>query len=516
MNSVQMSEKQIRASLFGYSQIQNEKSRRQFWALQADSLGYGGISEISRVHNVSRKTIHKAIQELDIEGEYPGGRQRKEGAGRPTFRSEFSKHMAKQIDEHRDIYIFPSTESDSSSANGSEIDEECSEREILLDYDSRKDDTPALDHCITACNENDQSNTTTFPERKARKRRGLDINKMIENHSNRLQAPSPFIHLPHDYLAPESWIEQIIQEQFAAVYGNPCMPQLYVNLTLKEIKSRFESRVHKSISITTLWNIMQDMGYSLHKNMKYEQLGEPHPQRNDQFIIIQRYIDDFKKSGDIVFSIDSKAAVKMGEYGANGSLWCPSYEYLLTLDHDFAQLFKDRYPEGSDLIPPEFMNKLAIVKLSGVYDVFDNSAHVTVGISKDTSEFAGVSLKNSWEKVKSRYPSAKRILILGDGGGSNRSTGYLWKNEIANFSKLTGLPVMMCHYPPGCSKYDPIEHRVWSMVSKNWQGYSLVDCERVLYFLNATKLRLVFRLLLSLMLACISARQKRKSREFRR
>ena len=132
------------------------------------------------------------------------------------------------------------------------------------------------------------------------------------------------------------------------------------------------------------------------------------------------------------------------------------------------------------------MRERAIVKLSGVYDVTHNSAHVTVGISKDTSDFAGSSLRNAWKKIQKETTSAKRILVLGDGGGSNRTTGYLWKKELAALSKISGLPVMMCHYPPGCSKYDPIEHRVWGPVSKNWSGSPMMDCERVLCFLNNT------------------------------
>ncbi len=472
MRRIELSQKEIEVSKFAFSQISNEKARRQFLALQADSLGYGGISAMARIHGVSRQMISRGKQEIDSEGLFTGGRQRKEGAGRPTYSHTFSENMLHLIDNQPDRFI-------SSHEPQSIVKLHTTPDQIEKEADS----CPTIENPPATPPQTEKNDSEG---KKPRKRRGLDIDKMIENHSSRLSVPSSFIILPQNPLDPELWIEQIVQEQFAAVYGNPVWPHMYVNLTLSEIKQRFEYRTQQTISIATLWKIMHSMGFSVHKNVKYEQVGKPHPLRNEQFIIIQTYIDKYRQSGDIILSTDSKAAVKLGCFYANGKVWCPEYCDPRVLDHDFAFRFDEIYPNGTDLIPQAFMKEKAIVKISGVYDTLHNSAHVTVGISKDTSEFAGASLINAWNIAKQVTPSAKRILILGDGGGSNRTSGFLWKNELATLSRISGLPVMMCHYPPGCSKYDPIEHRVWGPVSKNWSGSPLLDCERVLAFLNNT------------------------------
>ena len=436
--------------------------------------GYGGQSAVSRTHNVSRATINRAKKEIESEGLYTGTRQRKEGAGRPTYKQKFSEHMTQLLETHPEQFVLQ----EEPEANNLSINNN--------DNQSHKNQCASFSTDDESPDVSNSSVDNSEVKQKARKRRGLDIDKMIKDHSSRIVEIPSIIIVPYAPLDPESWIEQIIQEQFAAVYGNPAWPQMYVNLTLREIKERFERRTGKTISIATLWNILHSMGYSLHKNMKYEQVGEPHPLRNDQFIIIQSYLDEYKKAGDIVLSIDSKAAIKLGCFYANGTVWCPEYQDPRVLDHDFAFTYNEIYPDGTTLIPSSFMNERAIVKVSGVYDMIRNSAHVTVGISKDTSEFAGVSLINAWQKVSEVSPSSKRILVLGDGGGSNRTTGFLWKKELANLSRVSGCPVMMCHYPPGCSKYDPIEHRVWGPVSKNMDGSPMKDCERVLCYLNNT------------------------------
>jgi len=479
MRAIELLPNQVAVTQYALQQIHNEKARRHLLALEASQLGYGGISAVARAYGVSRSMIHSGLREIEKDGLFTGGRQRKEGAGRPTFGSMFAKHMAEELNKGEYLYVRRSDlifSEELSNQQKSFTDMESDQHVISSEKTSHDSDrTPESSKHEDAQN-----------PKCGKKHRGLDIERIIKDNTFHSRENAHCILLPENPYSVESWIEQIIYEQFAAIYGDPASPHMYVNLTLDEIRERFEDRTHASIARTTLWEIMRNMGFSLQKNMKYEQAGKPHPQRDEQFIYIQSLIDDYKRSGDVILSIDSKAAIKLGCFLSNGRVWCPQQQPPHVLDHDFAFLFEEIYPHGSELIPCHMMKKRAIVKPSGVYDVIHNLAHVTIGISHDTSEFAGVSLINAWNTVKSLYPNAKRSLILSDGGGSNRVAGVLWKSEIANFHNVSGLPVMVCHYPPGCSKYDPIEHRVWSMISKNWQGSPLLDIERVMYFMEST------------------------------
>ena len=134
------------------------------------------------------------------------------------------------------------------------------------------------------------------------------------------------------------------------------------------------------------------------------------------------------------------------------------------------------------------MKNAAIVIPNGVYCLNNNTAHVTVGISHDTSEFAADSIRNWWNKRgKQEFPNASRLLILSDGGGSNRSRGYLWKIALQQLSDDLGLKIEMCHYPPGTSKYDPIERRLWSQVTRTWAAKPLKNLEIIKGYISATR-----------------------------
>ena len=473
MKAITLSEGQTTLSMYALQQIPNEKARRHFLALTAKSIGYGGVSAVAAAFGVSRSMIHRGLTEIATEGPFASGRQRKEGAGRPTFKDHFRKHMVTELANQPTRYVRMPEPSD--DMNGNKQHPTCGQ--------PTGTQTEFIQQTIPASKVSEDAEH----HKVGKKQRKLDIDRIVKEHSSYLKSNLDCIILPKDPYSIESWVEHIVEEQFAAIYGDPASHHMYVNLTLNEIKERLEDRTRIQIGKTTLWTIMRDMGFSLHKNMKYEQVGEQHPQRDEQFVYIQSLLNDYKMHGDIVLSMDAKAAVKLGCFLANGRVWCPQNQAPPVKDHDYAFYFKEIYPNGTDLVPAHLMDHRAIVKPFGVYDVVHNRAHVTIGISHDTSEFAGYALLKSWEKFIDTYQNAKRILILCDGGGSNRSTGFLWKAEVAKLHKLSKLPVMVCHYPPGCSKYDPIEHRVWSMVSKNWQGSPLLDIERVMYFIQSTR-----------------------------
>lgn len=485
MKALSLSEERISTITYALQHIPNETARRHYLASESKNYDYGGISAIAKACNVSRSMIHRGLKEMAQEEPLPSGRQRKPGAGRPSFKSLFAKHMKVELtkSEYNYITIQELSNCDDNDISSGGIQESIADK-VSSQQNTVSTTNSASEHDNApqgSANTDDASN-----KHSGKKQRKLDIDRIIREYPVLSDLNPNTIILPKDPYSVESWIEYIIEEQFAAIYGNPAAHHMYVNLTLGEIKERLESRTHCKISVTTLWTIMREMGFSLHKNMKYEQVGEQHSQRDEQFLYIQSLIDEYKRSGDIIFSLDAKAAIKLGCFLANGRVWCPQKQPPHVLDHDFALLFKEIYPNGSEILPEHLLNRRAIVKPSGVYDVVHNCAHVTIGVSHDTSEFAGASLINAWNRLKDLYPNAKRILLLSDGGGSNRSTGILWKTEVAKFHELTKLSVMVCHYPPGCSKYDPIEHRLWSMISKNWQGSPLLDIERVMYFISST------------------------------
>lgn len=314
------------------------------------------------------------------------------------------------------------------------------------------------------------------------------MKRIVEEQSQGLElmAKKDVVIIPSHPFQVSAWIDQIMAEQIAAIYGNPTMPLMYVNLSLDEIKKRFEQKTHVEIKRTYLFNAMRESGYCLHKNQKLEQVGEAHAQRDPQIRFIAGNTREYLAKGDIVLSMDAKAKIKLGCFLMNGKVWTPAGVMVPVLEYDFHFSYGQLYPEGSALIPEALMKHPAIVTPYGVYCVNLNYAHVVCGLTKDTSEFAGASLMKAYDIIRPMMPNAKRILLLSDGGGSNRSKGCLWKREVHALAKYSLLPVLMCHFPPGCSKYDPIEHRVWSMYSKNASGLVMCDLERLLYSISST------------------------------
>ena len=207
------------------------------------------------------------------------------------------------------------------------------------------------------------------------------------------------------------------------------------------------------ISYVTVGNILKIMGYSLHCNKKYLEVGNPGPDRDAQFQHINDLSRDFMEENQPVISVDTKKKELIGNYKNGGRELCPKGEPTLVLDHDF----------GTDRASPY-----------GIYDIAHNNGYVNVGISADTGEFAVNSIRKWWyEMGKQVYPDAKKLMITCDGGGSNGSRNRLWKKCLQNFANETGLEIHVSHFPPGTSKWNKIEHRMFCFISKNWRGRPL-------------------------------------------
>jgi hypothetical protein len=215
------------------------------------------------------------------------------------------------------------------------------------------------------------------------------------------------------------------------------------------------------------------MNFSLRLNLKCLESGQSKPpdprQRNLQFRYIRSQIQCYKANAMPVISVDTKSRELIGPFHQSGRKW--SQKPIQVLDHDF--------PSDSKGVAIPY----------GIYDLIRNEGYVCVGTSRDTSEFAVDSIRTWWQKIGSRYyPDAEQLLVLADCGGSNGYRIRLWKQQLqVALCDHFGLQVKVCHYPPGSSKWNPIEHRMFSFISSNWAAQPLLDYETVLKFIRTTK-----------------------------
>ena len=263
-------------------------------------------------------------------------------------------------------------------------------------------------------------------------------------------------------------IERIIDGN---TYGDPCKELHWVasTLSLRKISGILAAEHSISISYVKVSQLLSEMGYSKQVNQKMEQLGVPSPNRNEQFEFIDRTAHGYLEAGDPVISVDTKKKENIGNFKNNGAEYRKEKDPRRVLDHDFP------IPELGKVAP------------YGVYVLNDNTGFVNLGISHDTSEFAVSSISYWWNAVgKNNFQGTKRLYITCDGGGSNGSRSRNWKYELQQFSNDTGLEIMVSHYPPGTSKWNKIEHRMFCYISKNWQGQPLIDIETVISLISNT------------------------------
>lgn len=263
-------------------------------------------------------------------------------------------------------------------------------------------------------------------------------------------------------------LEQIIDGN---TYGDPSKELHWVasTLSLRKISNILAEEHSITISHVKVSQLLSEMGYSKQANQKMEQLGIPSPNRNEQFEFIDRTAHKYLKQGDPVISVDTKKKEHIGNFKNEGAEYRKCKDPRRVLDHDFP------IPELGKIAP------------YGVYVLNDNTGFINLGISHDTSEFAVSSISYWWDALgKNSFPNSKRIYITCDGGGSNGSRNRNWKYELQQFSNDTGLEIMVSHYPPGTSKWNKIEHRMFCYISKNWQGQPLIDIQTVIKLISNT------------------------------
>jgi len=214
--------------------------------------------------------------------------------------------------------------------------------------------------------------------------------------------------------------------------------------------------------------LLHEMKYSLQANAKTIE-GAQHPDRNAQFEYINTQTKTFASKGQPVISVDTKKKEIVGKFKNGGREWQPQGEPEQTMVHDF----EDK--ELGKIIP------------YGVYDVRANNGWVSVGMDHDTSDFAVDSILAWWRQMgKATYPGARELLIMADGGGSNGSRSRLWKVAVQRLANTIGLRVSVCHFPPGTSKWNKIEHRMFAFITQNWRGRPLVSYETIINLIGNT------------------------------
>jgi len=250
--------------------------------------------------------------------------------------------------------------------------------------------------------------------------------------------------------------------------GDPMSPLRWTCKSTHELAQALTEQGH-ALSPRTVGRLLNAAGFSLQGNRKTKE-GADHPDRNAQFEHINEVVKRFQRRAQPVISVDTKKKELVGEFKNGGREWQPKGEPHTVKTHDFMD------PELGKAIP------------YGVYDLSRNEGWVSVGIDHDTARFAVQAIHRWWKKMGSkRYPGARQLLITADGGGSNGSRCRLWKVALQTLASRLGLPIHVCHFPPGTSKWNKIEHRLFCYITENWRGRPLRTFATVVALIGHTR-----------------------------
>ena len=248
-------------------------------------------------------------------------------------------------------------------------------------------------------------------------------------------------------------------------------PESALRWTCKSLRSLAGELVEMGHSVCheVVGRLLREMGYSLQSNKKTTE-GKQSPDRNQQFEFINLLVEGNLKGGNPVISVDAKKKELVGDFKNAGKQWRPKGDPQAVNVYDFLSLAEGRATPY------------------GIYDIKRNDGWVNVGMDKDTSEFAVESIRRWWNgSGRACYPNAEQLVITADGGGSNGSRVRLWKTQLQAFSNEIALPITVSHFPPGTSKWNKIEHRLFSHISMNWKGRPLVSFETIVDLISSTR-----------------------------
>ena len=254
--------------------------------------------------------------------------------------------------------------------------------------------------------------------------------------------------------------------------GDPMSPLRWTTKSLRHLAEELARQGHP-ISAPTVGRLLRDNGFSLQGTAKTLE-GAQHPDRDAQFTYINEQVKAHQADGEPVISVDTKKKEQLGQLPAAGREWRPKGDPVQVEDHSF-------FTAGPDV---------ALAVPYGVYDLTADAGWVNVGVDHDTSAFAVASIRRWWQaRGAADYPGARRLLITADAGGSNSYRYRLWKAELAVLAAETGLDITVCHFPPGTSKWNKIEHRLFSQITMNWRGRPLTSHQVVVATIASTRTR---------------------------
>ena len=259
-------------------------------------------------------------------------------------------------------------------------------------------------------------------------------------------------------------LEALIED---AIRGDPCSPLRWVSRSLRHLVTALSAKGFQA-SQRVVANLLHDLKYSCQANQKTREGGN-HPDRDAQFAHINATVKAAIAAGEPAISVDTKKKELVGDFKNAGCELRPQGQPEPVRVHDF------KIPELGKVAP------------YGVYDIAANHGWVSVGIDADTGAFAVESIRRWWQKLgRARYPNAIRLVITADCGGSNGAKVKLWKRELQRFTNETGLAVTVTHLPPGTSKWNKIEHRLFAFITQNWRGKPLVSHQVIIQLIGAT------------------------------
>jgi transposase len=259
-------------------------------------------------------------------------------------------------------------------------------------------------------------------------------------------------------------LEQLVEP---TTRGDPESPLRWTCKSVRQLATALTQQGHR-VSHQLISELLHELGYSLQANRKTIE-GASHPDRNAQFEYINRQVRGFLRTSDPVISVDTKKKELVGNFKNGGREHRPSGDPEHVLVHDFVD------PELGRAIP------------YGVYDIGQNVGWVSVGIDHDTASFAVESIRRWWQHMgQPQYPKAARLLVTADAGGSNGPRLRLWRVELQRLAYELGFPITVCHFPPGTSKWNKIEHRLFSFISMNWRGKPLLSYQVIVSLIAAT------------------------------
>jgi transposase len=249
--------------------------------------------------------------------------------------------------------------------------------------------------------------------------------------------------------------------------GDPMGPLTWTTKSEDKLSEELKAEGHE-VSGETVRRLLHEAGYSLQSNRKRFEGSENNPDRDEQFNYIAEKTKEYLEGGEPVISVDTKKKELVGNYANKGR-----------------EIREEGKPAEVNVY--DFIGEEGKASPYGVYDIGGNEGYVNVGKSYDTGEFAVEGIRKWWNKLgKERYAKAKRLYINADGGGSNGSRVRLWKYELQKFANESGLEIAVSHFPPGTSKWNKIEHRLFSAISINWRGKPLVDFETIVNLIAGT------------------------------